>query len=142
MKSTKFVTCCYIMSFVAAHDPQQLSTATIAKWVDTHAARARQLVSLLVKAELLKSVRGGAGGVLLNRKPTQITLFDIYVAAGDADASFFHIDNPFSAWSDHCSVHDVLVGVRTDVMKQTRKSLKAVKLSDVFVPWKAVASDR
>ncbi|WP_224031468.1 Rrf2 family transcriptional regulator [Paraburkholderia caribensis] len=59
------MTACYIVSFIGAHSPRLLSTATIAKWVDTHAARARQIVSLLVKAGPLDSSRGGGGGIRL-----------------------------------------------------------------------------
>ncbi|PRH46286.1 RrF2 family transcriptional regulator [Burkholderia multivorans] len=135
MKSTKFVTACYIMSFVGAHQPQMLSTATVAKWVDTHAARARQIVSLLVKAGLLESARGGSGGILLKRSADQITLLDIYDAVGDTESLFFSVENPFSAWADHCSVHDVLSGLRAKLEEQARAALAKIKLSDVFVPW-------
>ncbi|HEF5155078.1 BadM/Rrf2 family transcriptional regulator [Burkholderia multivorans] len=135
MKSTKFVTACYIMSFVGAHQPQMLSTATVAKWVDTHAARARQIVSLLVKAGLLESARGGSGGILLKRSADRITLLDIYDAVGDIESLFFSVENPFSAWADHCSVHDVLSGLRAELEEQARAALAKIKLSDVFVPW-------
>ncbi|MBU9661523.1 Rrf2 family transcriptional regulator [Burkholderia multivorans] len=135
MKSTKFVTACYIMSFVGAHQPQMLSTATVAKWVDTHAARARQIVSLLVKAGLLESARGGSGGILLKRSADQITLLDIYDAVGDTESLYFSVENPFSAWADHCSVHDVLSGLRAELEEQARAALAKIKLSDVFVPW-------
>ncbi|MBU9225578.1 Rrf2 family transcriptional regulator [Burkholderia multivorans] len=135
MKSTKFVTACYIMSFVGAHQPQMLSTATVAKWVDTHAARARQIVSLLVKAGLLESARGGSGGILLKRSADRITLLDIYDAVGDTESLFFSVENPFSAWADHCSVHDVLSGLRAELEEQARAALAKIKLSDVFVPW-------
>ncbi|AYZ00714.1 Rrf2 family transcriptional regulator [Burkholderia multivorans] len=135
MKSTKFVTACYIMSFVGAHQPQMLSTATVAKWVDTHAARARQIVSLLVKAGLLESARGGSGGILLKRSADRITLLDIYDAVGDTESLFFSVENPFSAWADHCSVHDVLSGLRAELEEQARAALAKIKLSGVFVPW-------
>ncbi|HEF4771501.1 RrF2 family transcriptional regulator [Burkholderia multivorans] len=135
MKSTKFVTACYIMSFVGAHQPQMLSTATVAKWVDTHAARARQIVSLLVKAGLLESARGGSGGILLKRSADRITLLDIYDAVGDTESLFFSVENPFSAWADHCSVHDVLSELRAELEEQARAALAKIKLSDVFVPW-------
>ena len=135
MKSTKFVTACYIMSFIGAHQPRMLSTATIAKWVDTHAARARQIVSQLVKAGLLTSVRGGGGGVLLARPATKITFLDIYDAIGDEEMLFFSVQNPFSNWADHCNVHNVLQELRGDIEKKARLSLKSIKLSEVFVPW-------
>ncbi|WP_267929977.1 RrF2 family transcriptional regulator [Paraburkholderia sp. ZP32-5] len=135
MKSTKFVTACYIMSFVGAHQPRMLSTTTIAKWVDTHAARARQIVSLLVKANLLEATRGGNGGVKLARPPKDITLLDIYEAVGDSEMPFFSVENPFSEWADHCSVHDTLIQLHKDIELDARKKLRTVRLSQVFVPW-------
>ena len=45
MKSTKFVTACYILSFVAYHRPALLTTPTIARWVNTNASRVRQIVA-------------------------------------------------------------------------------------------------
>ena len=135
MKSTKFVTACYIMSFIGAHHPRLLATATIAKWVDTHAARARQIVSQLVKAGLLDSSRGGGGGVRLAKSADAITLLDIYDAVGDTEMFLFSVDNPFSKWADHCSVHDVLQGMRGTIEEQTRREFRKIRLSDVFVPW-------
>jgi Rrf2 family protein len=135
MKSTKFVTACYIMSFIGAHNPRLLSTATVAKWVNTHAARARQIVSLLVKAGLLESSRGGGGGVRLAKSANAITLLDIYDAVGDVEMLQFSIENPFSQWADHCSVHDALQNMRGTIEEQARREFRKIKLSQVFVPW-------
>jgi Rrf2 family protein len=123
------------MSFVGAHQPRMLATATIAKWVDTHAARARQIVALLVKAGLLDATRGGGGGVMLAKSAQRITLLDIYNAVGDSEMLFFSVENPFSKWADHCSVHETLSVLRSDIEAQARKKLATVRLSDVFVPW-------
>ena len=57
-QSTRLITASYILSFVAANAPQKLRTETIAKWVKTHPTRVRSLVSLMVKANILKSWRG------------------------------------------------------------------------------------
>jgi Rrf2 family protein len=112
-----------------------LSTATIAKWVDTHAARARQIVSLLVKANLLEATRGGNGGVNLARPPKDITLLDIYEAVGDSEMPFFSVENPFSQWADHCSVHDTLTQLHAAIELDARKKLRTARLSQMFVPW-------
>lgn len=45
MKSTKFVTACHILSFVAYHGSEMLTTPTIAKWVNTNPFRVRQIVA-------------------------------------------------------------------------------------------------
>jgi Rrf2 family protein len=142
LKSTKFTTACYIMSFIGAHNPQMLSTATIAKWVDTHAARARQIVALLVKAGLLDSSRGGGGGVRLAKSPDSITLLDIYDAVGESEMFQFSVENPFSKWADHCNVHNVLQQMRGTIEEQTRREFRKIKLSEVFVPWDEATMQR
>jgi hypothetical protein len=48
---------------------------------------------------------------------------------------FLSIDNPFSKWADHCSVHDVLTGLRHNIELQAREKLRTVRLPDVFFPW-------
>jgi Rrf2 family protein len=135
VKSTKFVTACYIMSFVGAHNPRLLSTATIAKWVNTPSAPARQIVSQLVKARLLESSRGSGGGVRLAESPSAITLLDIYDAVKDLEMFQFSIENPFSQWGDHCGVHDVLTNMRGTIEKQACREFRKIKLSQVLVPW-------
>jgi Rrf2 family protein len=130
------------MSFIGSHHPRLLATATVAKWVDTHAARARQIVSLLVKAGLLDSSRGGGGGVRLARPAHSITLLDIYDAIGETDMFFFSVENPFSQWADHCNVHDTLQRLRTIIEKQTRNEFRKIKLSEVLVQWDEEAMQR
>lgn len=122
------------MSFVGAHNPRLLSTTTIAKWVDTHPTRARQVVSLLVKAELLTSSRGGAGGVRLAKSADAITLLDVYDAVGDTEVLQFSVGNPFSKWADHCSVHGALMDAHKAIEEHMRREFGAIKLSEVFVP--------
>jgi Rrf2 family protein len=134
LKSTKFATACYIMSYFGSHNPRLLTTATIARRLDTHSARTRQIVALLVKAGLLASSRGSGGGVRLAKSPDSITLLDIYDAVGDAEMFLFSAHNPFSKWANHCSVHSVLQGMRGTIEKQTRREFHKIWLSDVFVP--------
>ena len=47
----------------------------------------------------------------------------------------FSVDNPFSKWADHCSVHDVLQDIRGTIEEQTRREFRKIRLSEVFVPW-------
>ncbi|WP_134062590.1 Rrf2 family transcriptional regulator, partial [Pseudomonas sp. JV241A] len=76
-QSTRLITASYILSFVAANAPQKLRTETIAKWVKTHPTRVRSLVSLMVKANILKSWRGAHGGLTLARPASEITLREV-----------------------------------------------------------------
>ncbi|MDO8705777.1 MAG: Rrf2 family transcriptional regulator [Sulfuricaulis sp.] len=132
MKSTKFVTACYILSFVAYHGPDMIATQTIARWVNTNASRVRQLVARLVRAGLLKSTRGGEGGVALARDPSSITLLDIFEAVAEPAMALFSVDNPFSDWQDRCRVHSVLSTMRGELERDFRGKLAAIRLSSLF----------
>lgn len=132
MNSTKFVTACYILSFVSFHDEKQLSSRTIAKWVNINPSRARQLISRLVQAGLLVSTRGGKGGVSIARPPSAISLLDVFQAVAEPDVELFSIENPFSEWKDRCYVHHVLGSLREEMDRDFRNRLAAIKVSSLY----------
>jgi Rrf2 family protein len=132
MKSTKFVTACYILSFVAYHGREMLTTPTIAKWVNTNPSRVRQIVAGLVRAGLLISTRGGEGGVELGRDAATITLLDVFDAVADQELQLFSIENPFSEWKDRCHVHAVLKSMRERVANGLRAELQRTLLTDLY----------
>lgn len=134
MKSTKFVTACYILSFVAYHGPDLISTPTIARWVNTNASRVRQIVARLVRAGLLASARGGEGGVVIGRDPASISLLDIYDAVAEPELSLFSVDNPFSDWKDRCRVHSVLTMMHGELERDFRRKLADTHLDQLYAP--------
>lgn len=134
MKSTKFVTACYILSFVAYHGPDMISTQTIARWVNVNASRVRQIVARLVRAGLLSSTRGGEGGVVVGRDPQGITLLDIYDAVDEQEMALFSVENPFSDWKDRCRVHSVLTTMRGELERDFRKRLSEVLMTSLYAP--------
>ena len=115
VKSTKFATACYILSFVSYHGPDMIATQTIARWVNVNASRVRQIVARLVRAGLLASTRGGEGGVVLGRHASTISLLDIFDAVAEHEVELFSADNPFSAWQDRCRVHSVLTTMQGEL---------------------------
>lgn len=57
-----------------------MTTDAVAKALEDHPARVRQIVAGLVRGGLLQSLRGANGGVALARPAAQITLRDIFNA--------------------------------------------------------------
>ena len=131
MKSTKFATACYILSFVSYHGPGMIATQTIARWVNVNASRVRQIVARLVRAGLLASTRGGEGGVVLGRHASTITLLDIFDAVAEHEVELFAVDNPFSAWQDRCRVHSVLTTMQGELVRDFRTRLAETLLSSL-----------
>ena len=67
-----------------AKSPQPLSISQIAKAEDISNKYLEQIVSSLVKAELLESVRGQKGGYNLTRPANQISVKQILDVTGDS----------------------------------------------------------
>ena len=137
MKSTRFATACYILSFVSYHGPDMMATQTIAGWVNVNASRVRQIVARLVRAGLLASTRGGEGGVVLGRHASTISLLDIFDAVAEHEVELFAVDNPFSDWQDRCRVHSVLTTMQAELARDFRTRLAETQLSALHARPKA-----
>lgn len=134
-KSTRLITASFVLAFVAANAPQKMRTETISKWVKVHPTRIRNLVSQMVKANILKSYRGAAGGLTLARSPDQITLREVYDAVQDSPLITEGLDNPFEGFEDHCMVHSVFTRLFADIEGNIRQHLEEITLSSLFVPF-------
>jgi Rrf2 family protein len=132
-QSTRLITASYILSFVAANAPQRLRTETIAKWVKTHPTRVRNLVSQMVKADILKSWRGAKGGLTLARPANQITLREVYDAVQESSLIAEKIDNPFSGMEDHCKVFEVFTRLFAMLENNMRLDLGNITADQLFV---------
>lgn len=84
MLDVRFATSLQVMlSLALAHESgvALLSSADLAEGVGTNPSAVRKLVGALLRAQLVESVMGKAGGVRLARPPAEITLGEIYVSA-------------------------------------------------------------
>lgn len=140
-QSTRLITASYILSFVAANDPQKLRTDTISKWVKVHPARVRSLASQLVKANILKSWRGAHGGLTLARPPSEITLRDVYDAVQESSLIAEKIDNPFSGMEDHCKVYEVFTRLFAMLEANMRLDLGSITADQLFVAFDRPVDD-
>ncbi|VVO14296.1 Rrf2 family transcriptional regulator [Pseudomonas fluorescens] len=141
-QSTRLITASYILSFVAANAPQKLRTETIAKWVKTHPTRVRNLVSQMVKADILKSYRGAKGGLTLARPANEITLREVYDAVQESSLIAEKIDNPFSGMEDHCKVFDVFTRLFAMLENNMRLDLGNITADQLFVAFDTPLENR
>lgn len=141
-QSTRLITASYILSFVAANAPQKLRTETIAKWVKTHPTRVRNLVSQMVKADILKSYRGAKGGLTLARPANEITLREVYDAVQESSLIAEKIDNPFSGMEDHCKVFEVFTQLFAMLENNMRLDLGNITADQLFVAFDTPLEDR
>ncbi len=133
-KSTKLSSAVYALCFVAAHDPETVTTDRIAEAVKDHPTRVRQLISSLAKAGIVKSVRGASGGVLLARPSNEIALSDIYTAVEDQPMLAFSLKEPNSDWKDICRAHASLTEVYLGIENDSLTRLSKVFLNQLYKP--------
>jgi Rrf2 family iron-sulfur cluster assembly transcriptional regulator len=84
----------------------------------------------LQKKEIIRSVRGPGGGFVLNRDPSQITLWDIYIAVDDPDYKeerCYHKSAANCEQEAHCQVKNIWFKFG----KTMRESMGAITLVDI-----------
>lgn len=131
-QSTKLASAAYIMAYVARHEPEHVTTDTIARVLKDHPARVRQIVAALVKAGLMRSLRGAAGGIVLARPASKINFGQIYDAIGEKSplALAMRDDDPGLHYA--CNVHPVLSRVYSEIAADALQRLRRVTLDKVI----------
>lgn len=131
-RSTKLVSASYILSYIAAKAPAQVTTEEIARAVKDHPARVRQIVAALVKAEFLVSVRGANGGVTLARPASQINLLQVFEAVEDQPVLALSLRESFDGWGAKCRVHPVISKLYGELEDQVLTQLGRVRLDHLI----------
>lgn len=133
-KSTRLLTATYILSYVAANAPEVVTTERIAEQVDEHPTRVRQIVAALVKAGLLATSRGAAGGVSLKKAAAEITLHDVQRAVQDGSLLALHLFEPKSEWAGKSRVHLVFENLRDELEARITAYLEEHTLDQTYAP--------
>lgn len=131
-QSTKLVSAAYIMAFVARHEPEHVTTETIARALKDHPTRVRQIVAALVKAGLMKSLRGAAGGIVLARPPSKIDFRQIYDAIGEKSPLSLVMRDDDPGRNYPCNVHPVVSRLYKDMAADALKHLGRITLDKVI----------
>jgi DNA-binding IscR family transcriptional regulator len=130
-RSTKLVTAAYILSYVAAKHPEQVTTEAIAKAVDDHPARVRQIVAALVRAAFLASTRGAAGGVMLARPAAKINMRQVYEALADQPIVALGLRS-FAAPREICMVEENFSNLYRELETKALEELARHRLDKMF----------
>jgi len=117
--STRFAVAVHILAALDFHDGTPVNSSDLATSVNTSAAVIRQLLMRLKDAGLVKSQMGPGGGTLLAKKPSGITLRDIWQATEDETIVCMHRNKP----GNHCAVGRQILGVLEDVTSQAQQAM-------------------
>lgn len=92
--SSRFAVAVHILSGLAIHEGETLTSETIAKSAHTNPAVIRRLLSMLNRANLSYSQMGQGGGARLARPAEEITLLDVYRAVETTPLFALHRASP------------------------------------------------
>lgn len=132
MVDTRFSVSVQIMTSLAFHEGELMSSDEFAGVLKTNPTFIRKLIAKLVQAGLVESFRGKGGGIKLGRPVSEITLKDIYVAAvEDKPLISTHQKPVYKQCPVSCSMNDILCEVLSGMEKTTLQYLAKQKLSDI-----------
>jgi DNA-binding IscR family transcriptional regulator len=134
-RSTKLITATFILALVGARAPALMNTDVIAKAIKVNPTRVRHIVSKLVKAGLLRSYRGGRGGLALARPAAEITLREIHDALGQERFLAPQLFNPFARWNEHCFVFSTFEELFARAEERMLAEFEMTTLDRLFAPF-------
>jgi Rrf2 family protein len=133
MIDTRFSVSIQIMMTIASHKDELVKSDLLAKVLDTNPTFIRKIVSRLVDADLVTSFRGKGGGLQLAKKPTDITLKDIYIASTEDKRLINTHTKPIKkSCKVSCCIDEVLEDVVTGMETATWLYLSKKSLNDLL----------
>lgn len=121
----------HILTYVDICKDGDLSSAAIASSIESNPSLVRRMMSRLKKAGLLQSAPGKVAPKL-SRKPSEITLLDVYRAIED-NQNLLHVDektNPKCIVGGN--IQDTLREVYQKVQNDAEESMSQVSLQDII----------
>lgn len=129
--NTQFAVAVHIMAVLANKDCGSCTSATMAASVNATPSFVRRILAMLVKADLVKTVRGAAGFCCLARPAEAITLLHIHAAVEPPKVFALHQYPPKEKCPTSCRMRQVMTGVLDDAQARMEESLSARTLSDL-----------
>lgn len=128
----RFAFAVHVLSVLATHPDEILSSDFLAKSANTNPVVIRRLLSELRQAGLVETMRGPNGGTKLARAPKEISLLDIHLAAaGKIEPFGSHPNQPAKACCIGREIKRVLEGVSCRARKAVEKEYAVTSLAKV-----------
>lgn len=125
----------HTMAFLAAAD-RKISTNEMARVLGASEAHLAKVMQRLGRAGLVKSQRGPGGGFVLAKRPDEVSLLDVYVAAeGPLGELGCLLGKPVCG--GHCIMGELLAKVGQEI----KDYFSRTKLSDLTAVWERVAAN-
>ncbi len=127
--NSHFALATHVLVALAIKDGTPMSSAALAKSVNTNPAFLRQLLGRLRDAGLVEVTMGPNGGAVLARAATKLSLADVYAAIEPDAPARLHASDPNPACPVGRNIVPLLDGVMQDVESATLSRLAGVTIA-------------
>ncbi|AHZ86387.1 RrF2 family transcriptional regulator [Bdellovibrio bacteriovorus] len=131
MVDQRFSVSVHIMTALAYHKGDLMTSEELGASIRTNPTVIRRLISKLVDAGLLTSFKGKAGGVKLAKAPKEISLRDVYVAITDKKLIATPDKEPFKNCVVSCSMKKLMCELVDGIENNSMDYLGGIRLSDL-----------
>jgi Rrf2 family protein len=130
--SVKLSTAVKALCYLAQVFPEAKSSSEIADAIGVNASKLRQILSQLMRSEIVGSTKGPSGGFFVAQDFTSLSLYEIYSALEDRKILDLDVADASDA-TDKNTQHyneyfDNLFG---DIQKQIEERMQAIKLEQI-----------
>ena len=131
-ENARFRVAVHILTLLAHEDGRALTSDYIAGSVNSNPVVIRRVLRLLSKARLVTSTEGAKGGTTLARRPSEISLGDVYGAVETGELFGRTHNEPNPRCPVGRSVQKVLSGHIDRVQTTLQKQMTQTTVSDVL----------
>ncbi|WII70814.1 Rrf2 family transcriptional regulator [Bdellovibrio sp. 22V] len=132
MVDQRFSVSVHIMTVLAYHKDEMMTSEELASSIRTNPTVIRRLVSKLVDAGLVDSFKGKAGGVRLAGSAKEISLKDIYEAICDKKKLIATpCKEPMKQCAVSCNMGKLLEDVVEGMEEHSMNYLSSIRLADL-----------
>jgi len=130
--SQKLSTAVKALCFLAKVFPEAKTSGEIADAIGVNASKLRQILSPLLRAEIVGSTKGANGGFYLTQDFTALSLYQIYSALEDRKVMDFDVADAGSALDGEVqNYNNYFYNFYANIQKQIEAQMKEVKLNNI-----------
>ena len=130
--SIKLSTAVKALCYLAKVFPEAKTSGAIAESIGVNASKLRQILSSLMKAEIVGSTKGSGGGFYLTQDFTELSLYEIYTALEDRKVMDFDVADASNAKDGEIvKYNSFFYNFYANIQNQIEKQMKETKLNNI-----------
>ncbi|MBX7143969.1 MAG: Rrf2 family transcriptional regulator [Oligoflexia bacterium] len=132
--NSRFAVALHAVAMLACCPQGWVTSARIAKSVNTNPVVVRRVLGALCEAGLVECSLGKSGGARLKRRPSKITLLDVYTALGEQTLLALTPNPANKACAVSCLMKGALHSVFEQAEGALQTTLKSITVADLVKP--------